>query len=119
MQNVACKQLFNDHYIIDHLTVYESDEHQHLENTGAEELLKQYQPPNTGIPFWLIFDGDGQLIADSQIRLPGASLQTKGKNMGCPTVPEEVNAFLAVLSNTSNMSSAELAVIGEVFRAIK
>jgi thiol:disulfide interchange protein len=119
MQNVACRKKFEANYVIEHLTVYESDGNKKQENPGADELLKKHQPPKSGIPFWLIFDGDGQLIADSQIRPPGASLQTKGRNMGCPTAPDEVAYFINILRKTSSMNEEDLLIITSVFSKIK
>ncbi len=101
------------------MTVYEPDDKKNKENPGAEELLKKYQPPKSGIPYWLIFDGDGNLVADSQIRAPGTSLQEHGKNMGCPTAPKEIESFISVLRKTSSMNEEELAGVAKVFANIK
>ena len=119
MQNIACRKFFDSNYVVDHLTVYESGDKAVEENAGAEDLLKAHQPPNSGIPYWLIFDGDGQLVADSQMRAPGAALSSPGKNIGCPTTPEEVKYFIGILRKTSSMSEDELSVIAKVFSAIR
>jgi hypothetical protein len=115
MNNIVCKKAFQNNYVVEHLTVCESDDNQNEENPSATEMLKKYQPPQSGIPFWLIFDGDGNLIADSQIRPMGASLNTHGKNMGCPTTPKEIESFLNVLRKTSSMNEDELSAVAKVF----
>ena len=55
MNDPACKEFFDNNYVIDHLVVKESENNKHLENPGAEDLLKQYKGANSGIPFWLDF----------------------------------------------------------------
>lgn len=45
------KALFGQNFVIEHLVVDESKENQHLENPGADSLLKQYAPNGSGIPF--------------------------------------------------------------------
>jgi thiol-disulfide isomerase/thioredoxin len=118
MNDASCKQLFNDNYIICHLVVLESEKNKNLENPGAMELLKKYHGDKQGIPFWLVLNKDGKLLADSQIRPAGASLDTMGENIGCPAKKEEVAAFLKVLKSTSSLSDVQLAVIGKRFESI-
>jgi len=107
MNNAGCKKYFDDHYVIRHLTVHESDKYKHLENPGAVEMKKKYNGDNQGIPYWLIFDAQGKLLADSQ-RAPG-------ENTGCPATKEEVAYFLEVLRKTSPLKDDALAVIEKNF----
>lgn len=119
MNNAACKKLFTDNYVIRHLSVLESKDEVGLENPGAIDLLKQFHGDKSGIPFWLIFDPKGELLADSQIRPEGAGLETAGENMGCPSKKEEVDYFMKILKNTSSLTPESLATIEKVFRQIK
>lgn len=112
INNVVCKKYFNDNYIITHLTVHESDNKKHLENEGADEILRRYHAFNAGIPFWLIYDKNGNLLASSITK------DTEGResNIGCPASEKEVTAFTTILKKTSSLNDAALAVIAAVFR---
>jgi thioredoxin-related protein len=112
----VCKQFFDDNYIILHLTVHESRTKNNLENKGAAELMAKYNGYDSGIPFWLIFDKTGKLLADSQIRKEGEGLDKKGQNSGCPATADEVRYFISVLKNTSHLTGPELQVIEKRFR---
>src|SRR5438477_5651028 len=94
MNDVSCRKSFDDNYVIRHLVVQESRDKKNLENPGADELRTKYHGDDEGIPFWLVFDKDGNLLADSQIRAEGASLDTKGENVGCPAAEKEVVHFI-------------------------
>lgn len=102
------KALFGQNFVIKHLVVDESKENQHLENPGADSLLKQYAPNGSGIPFWVIYDGQGKLLS--------TSFMPNGKNSGCPASKAEVDFFDAVLRKTSKMNEAELRKVYERFR---
>lgn len=107
MNDLACKDLFDKNYIIEHLVVKESDPNKHLENPGAADLLKTYKGDTSGIPFWLIFDHKGRFVEDS--------LDPKGANLGCPATEEEVAWFLEKLRKTSSLTPSELDIIAKVF----
>jgi thioredoxin-related protein len=115
MNDKTVKKYFDDHYVIRHLTVYESDANKALENPGAMALLTQYKGDDQGIPYWLIFDKNGQLLADSKLRPEGGGLET-GDNTGCPANEAEVAYFVKVLKQTSSLKAAELALIEKRFR---
>jgi len=115
MNDSLCKELFENNYIITHLDVLEHDTKKNLENPGAMDLLKKYHGDNQGIPFWLIFDKNGKLLADSQIRKEDAGLNEPGKNVGCPASKEEVAHFMEVLMKTSSLNENQLAVIAKRF----
>jgi len=112
----TCKKFFDNNYVIRHLVVDESKDKQNLDNPGADELRTKYNGDNEGIPFWLVFDKDGNLLADSQLRPEGASLQTKGQNVGCPAAEKEVAHFISVLKKTSHINKSEQAAIEKRFR---
>lgn len=112
----SCKDFFYKSYIIRHLVVDESRDKKNLENPGADELRTKYHGDDQGIPFWLIFDKDGNLLADSQMRLKGASFDTKGENIACPATEKEVNYFIEVLKKTSQISEQEQTAVQKRFR---
>src|SRR6478736_1545150 len=112
----SCKDFFYKNYVIRHLVVDESRDKKDLENPGADELRTKYHGDDQGIPFWLIFDKDGNLLADSQMRPKGASPDTKGENIACPATEKEVAYFIEVLKKTSQISEAEQTAVQERFR---
>lgn len=116
MNDPVCKKFFDDNYVTTHLTVFESKDKKDLENPGAEDLLKKLHFDQEGIPVWLVYDKDGNLIADSWVRGGGAELKTIGKNSGCPANKEEVDYFISVLKRTSSLKPAQLAIIHKRFR---
>jgi hypothetical protein len=95
--------------------VYESKGKENLENPGALDLLKKYKGDEKGIPYWLIFDKNGKLLADSKLRPDGGGLET-GDNTGCPANEKEVAHFVKVLKETSSLKDDELSVIEKRFR---
>lgn len=115
MNNAQCKKLFNDQFVVRHLTVMEAKGKEKLENPGGKEMLEKYNGKNQGIPFWLIFDSKGKLLADCLVRPAGEGLDKPGKNTGCPASKEEVAHFVKVLKENTSLTSSQLAVIGENF----
>jgi thioredoxin-related protein len=66
MNDASCKKFFDDNYVITHLTVDESPDKKNLENEGADEMRNKYGGKDQGIPYWLVFDAEGKLLADSR-----------------------------------------------------
>ena len=116
MNDKTVKAFFDKSYVVEHLTVKEAPEKKNLENPGAEELLKKYHAADQGIPFWIVLDAKGNLLADSQIRPDGASLDSPGKNIGCPASAEEVESFVKILKKTTSLKENDLKLIAERFR---
>jgi len=116
MNAPSTKKLFNENYVIKHLVVLESKNKKHLENAGSEDFLKKYGGDRQGVPFWLIFDSNGNLLADSKMVKNGFVLKEKGGNIGCPASDDEVAAFIYKLKETSNLSDKELAIIAKQFK---
>src|SRR5687767_7444940 len=112
----SCKRFFDDNFVMRHLVVYESKGKQNLENPGALDLLTKYKGNDKGIPYWLIFDKEGWLLADSKIREAGASMEDEGKNSGCPATKEEVEHFINVLKKTTSLNKDALEIIEKRFR---
>jgi thioredoxin-related protein len=108
LNDPSVKAFFDKNYIITHLTIQESKDKKNLENPGAEELNKKWGGENQGIPFWVIMDKDGTILADSQIE--------PGKNVGCPATGEEVAHFIKVLKKTSSITNEQIAAVEKRFR---
>jgi thioredoxin-related protein len=116
MNDESCKKFFDDNFVVRHLVVDEYNEQKKLENPGANELRAKYHGNGEGIPFWLIFDKNGNLLADSEMRPEGAGADTKGDNVGCPAQEKEVAYFINILKKTSRITSDEEAAIYKRFR---
>ena len=115
LDDPACKKMFDDNYVITYLDVLENKGKETLENPGALDLLQQYKGEKAGLPFWLVLDAHGKVLADSQIRPDGAGLDAPGKNTGCPAEPNEVAHFTSVLKATSGLTASQLSVIEQRF----
>jgi thiol-disulfide isomerase/thioredoxin len=113
MASPACKPLFDQSFVVCHLTVAESPDKLDLENPGAEELYDKYADKNSGIPFFLILTPDGAVIADSRIKPVGAKPGSSGDNIGYPASKEEVTYFLRVLHETTTLTGNQLKIIRE------
>jgi len=108
----ACKKLFDDNYIIAHLTVHESPDKKKEENPGADDILKELNAFDEGIPFWVVYDKEGKILANSFI----TSAEGRQTSIGCPASKEEVAAFIKILKATASIDDAGLAAITTVFR---
>jgi hypothetical protein len=112
----SCRKFFDDNYVIVYFTVAETDENRALENPGAVDIIRKYNALDAGLPFWLILDKSGKLLADCRIRAKGATLEDPGDNMGCPSNQYQVNAFIKILKQTSKLTSKELKIIAARFK---
>ena len=115
MNDETCKKFFDNNFVIGHLVVDESADKKNLENPGADELRKKYYGDGQGIPFWLVFDKSGKLLADSKMRSEGGGPET-GDNTGCPASEKEVEYFILVLQKTTDLNAAQLEIIRKRFR---
>jgi thiol-disulfide isomerase/thioredoxin len=115
LYDISCRKMFDAHFVICHLTVDESKDKKSLETPGADEFRARFHGEKVGLPFWLILDKTGNLLADSRMRKPGEGLEAPGDNMGCPASKEEVAQFIQVLKNTSSLTEKELKVIEQRF----
>jgi thioredoxin-related protein len=102
------KSFFDKNYVITHLTIDESPDKKNLENPGAKTLNEKWGGKDQGIPFWVIMDKDGKILADSQ--------REPGKNVGCPATAEEVAHFINVLKKTSSITKEEIVEVEKRFR---
>jgi thioredoxin-related protein len=115
MNDPVCRKYFDDNFVIRHLVVDESKEKKDLENPGADQMRNGYFGKGQGIPYWLIFDKDGKLVADSKLRKEGEGREG-GQNTGCPASAPEVAYFINVLEKTTKLGKEELSVISQRFR---
>jgi thiol-disulfide isomerase/thioredoxin len=113
MASPACKPLFDQSFVVCHLTIAESPDKHNLENPGAEELYDKYANKDSGIPFFLILAADGAVIADSRMKPAGAKPGSSGDNIGYPASKEEVAYFLRVLHETTLLTGNQLKIIKE------
>lgn len=107
MELPMTKPLFDKNYVTAYLDVQERGEKKSLENPGGQELMNKYKGETAGLPFWLMIDPKGEVLADS--------FDSKGENIGSPASPEEVASFREKLEKTSKLSKAELQTIQQVF----
>ncbi len=115
MNDASCKNFFESNYVIRHLVVEEQGDKKNLNNPGADELRNKFGGKDLGIPYWLILDANGNLLADSRIRADDASA-TPGDNTGCPAIEKEVAYFIKVLKKTSKINAGQQADIEKRFR---
>ena len=115
LNDPAVRKFFDDNYVITHLVVDESPANKNLENAGANEIRTKYHGDGIGIPFWLVFDRYGILLADSKIRKNNEGPEA-GINIGCPANPEEVTSFVEILKKTSKITDPQLSIIAERFK---
>lgn len=115
MQREDLKDYFDSNFITEHLVVKERPDLKHLENPGADSLLAIYHGDKAGIPFWIVLDKKGNLLADSFMRKEGVSMDEPGQNVGCPGQPEEVDFLVDLLKKTAKIDEEGLAKIREAF----
>jgi thioredoxin-related protein len=115
MNDAACKKIFDDNYVIRHMVVDETEAKKNLETPGAAEMKTKFNGDGQGIPFWLIFDKEGNLLADSKMRKEGDAPE-KGANAGCPATENEVAFFIEILKKTSSLANEQLEIIRVRFR---
>ena len=107
MANNAVKGYFDNNYVITHLTVKESRGKKHLENPGAIDILKEHKADRSGIPFWIIYNSDGNVL--------NVSRDSYGQNLGCPASKHEVAVFIDILNKTSTMNSKDKEMVANIF----
>ncbi len=120
MKDSSTLKLFTNNYIIAYLDVMEMGDKKNLEHKGGIDIMKNYGGNNQGLPYWVILDEKGKLLANSLIKGDGENLDSpKGNNAGCPASDNEIPYFLRVLKSTSKLTDAELEIIKVRFEKIK
>jgi thioredoxin-related protein len=115
----ACKAFFDKSFVIVHLTILENGEKKALENPGALEIFENNGGKGQGIPYFLIYDKTGKLLADSKMKVEVPGKEAKISNIGCPASDDEVAAFIGILKKTSKITDKEAAAVTERFKKNK
>ena len=66
LNDPALKKMFDDNYVITHLDVMEQKEKAALENPGSMAVMKKLGGENSGLPYWLVLDAKGNIIANNR-----------------------------------------------------
>ena len=101
------KPIFDKRFVTAYIDVQERGDKKSLENPGGQELMNKFNGENAGLPFWLILNPKGEVLADS--------FDAKGENLGSPATPEEVATFIAKIEKSSKLNKEEAQTIEKVF----
>lgn len=101
------KLIFDKKFVTAYVDVQEMGEKKKLENPGGEALMEKYKGKEAGLPFWLVLNPKGEVLADS--------FNDKNENLGCPSTAEEVDVFVAKLKKSSKMNDKELQTVKQTF----
>ncbi|WP_267401591.1 MULTISPECIES: thioredoxin family protein [unclassified Chryseobacterium] len=101
------KPIFDKNFVTAYIDVQERGEKKALENPGGQEIMNKYKGQNAGLPFWLILNPKGAVLADS--------FDQKGDNLGSPATPDEVQAFLTKLEKGAKLNTEQKQTIQNVF----
>jgi thiol-disulfide isomerase/thioredoxin len=112
-------KLFEANYVIKQIIVQENAKNKAKENAGGEAFMQKVGGTNQGLPYWVVLDADGKLLANSKLKQEGSPLDGDGSNVGCPAEEEEINYLLNVLKATSKLDAAALGIIKKRFALIK
>lgn len=103
MNEQSCKALFEKKFVIAHIVAHESTQYLKSQNLGADAMLARYQgPKRNGIPFWVIFDENGNKLADFN-------------GFPSPHYAEDYAAFENILREIGGFSETELAKVKNAF----
>ncbi|HVW97967.1 MAG TPA: thioredoxin family protein [Mucilaginibacter sp.] len=115
LNDPSCKKMIDDNYVIAQLDVLEQPAKANLENPGSMDVLKKFGGEKSGLPFWLILDTKGNVLANSLKPKAGETVAKPEDNVGCPATEEEVSFLDSILKKTSNLSNEDIAVIHKRF----
>lgn len=115
LNDPICKKMFDDNYVIAHLDVMEQPAKANLENPGSMDVMKKLGGEKSGLPFWLVLDPKGNVLANSLMPKDGAATATPEDNVGCPASDKEVAFFDGILKKTSNLKAEDIAIIHKRF----
>lgn len=101
------KSILAAHYVSLKLIVSESADRRALENPNANILMTKFDSRSIVPPFSAFMDGGGRMIANSR-GMPN------GGEIGYPSTPERIQAFMALLQKTApRMTADERAKVSE------
>ncbi len=121
MENVmnmeSVRPVVEKYFVVRWLTVMENPAHKADENPGSQEVLDSNEGKDQGIPFYFFTDAKGKVLANSRL---AKGKDGKSTNIGCPSSPEEITAFLEVLKRiVPKITAQELAIVKAGFETIK
>ncbi len=112
LESPKFKSTFEKSYVITHVDVMENGPKKNLENEGGADLMAKFGAEKAGLPFFVVLSPAGKQLGDS-------FLPSK-ENMGFPSAPEEVSAFMVLLKKTApKMSAGEQTTVEKFLRAPK
>lgn len=115
LNDPICKKMFDDNYVIAHLDVMEQPAKANLENPGSLAVMTKFGGEKSGLPFWLVLDAKGNVLANSLMPKNATTPATPSDNVGCPASEQEVSFFESILKKTSNLKQEDLGVIHKRF----
>lgn len=117
MKDSVCKDYFENSFVIVTMIIDESKENKKLENPGADSLILKLSGQKVkGIPFWVILDTMGTILADGYYNDIDSLSNVRRRQIGCPATEKEVASFIYSLSKTTKLSELELDIIRARFR---
>lgn len=107
MNDETTKKYFEKNYVIIHLDVQEREGKKNLETPGADKVLLNFKGEKAGLPFFVVLNSGGELLADSFV---------ENQNLGCPASAAEVDSFITLLKKTSNITEDQIKAVSTRFR---
>jgi thiol:disulfide interchange protein len=96
------KPIWDRHFVTLEIDSMERANKAQLENSGWEDLMREYNATNAGLPYFVFLDPKGTVLGDSR----------DPENMGYPGGKHDSAAFLAVVAKSApSITRAELSVI--------
>jgi thioredoxin-related protein len=109
MSSDQFKPMFDANYEVVHIDVEEQDGKKDLETPGWPAVSKQLSADNQGLPFFVILNKKGKILADSR---------NGGANIGYPSAPAEVTYFMSLLGKTAkHLTPSQASKIETYLRA--
>jgi thiol-disulfide isomerase/thioredoxin len=106
MEAKEVKPILAKAFVFVTLDVLESPDNKALETPGGLELLKSLKAEAEGIPFTVIYDATGKLLAQSK-----TDLAKPGTNIGYPAAASEIAHFVKMLEQAKKLTDSDRAVI--------
>ena len=103
------KKTFDQSFVVTHIDVMENGPQKTLENAGGVELMTKLGGATAGLPFFAVLSPKGEKLGDS--------FMANKQNIGFPSEPGEVTAFMAMLKQTApKMSDAQRTSVENFLR---
>jgi thiol-disulfide isomerase/thioredoxin len=98
--------IFHKYFVVQEIDGWEHQGGDQWENLGAERLHLKFSP-QCGIPYWVLLNGEGKVIADSK---------KDGNNVGCPFDAATISYLISVVKKAApTITKAELSSIEKDF----